>query len=236
MSGQRFLPRRRAVGRGGRDRGDTSTVVIAYLAIAIVSALIGYTLNKMVTDSDNTAAPAPAPSASAGAPNSAEPLGLTAEQVAIQLASLGLPLQTTIVFDAATDPNHLLGQPNGYSSKIAFVDARTGINPATVTAPDPVEQGGSIEVFQDPAGASRRAQELRATSGQSQLLQEFTFQRADVVLRLSRYFTEADARAYEQALNALAPGGGVAPGAGTAAGPGTGTGGAPGGSATAPAG
>ncbi|OHV48255.1 hypothetical protein BCD48_15990 [Pseudofrankia sp. BMG5.36] len=187
------------------------------VGVAVVAGLIGFTLNRMTTGSDGTPTPAVTPTADAA--TAADPLaGLTAEQVAIRLLGAGVPLRTSIVYDASSDPNQLLGKPGGYTSKIAFLDARTGISPAGVTSKDPVEQGGSIEVFADPAAASSRVQQLRTISSSSQLVQEADYQHGGVVLRVSRYLKKADADGYGDALAALATSAAVAPDATATAG------------------
>ncbi|OHV37934.1 hypothetical protein BCD49_15585 [Pseudofrankia sp. EUN1h] len=179
------------------------------VGVAVIAGLIGFTLNRVTTGKDGTPGTAtPTASASAAADRLT---GLTAEQVAIRLLGAGIPLHTTIVYDASSDPNQLLGKPGGYSSKIAFLDTRTGVNPAGVTSKDPVDQGGSIEVFADQAAASSRVQRLRTASASSQLLQESDFQQGGVVLRVSRYLAETDANGYRDALAALAAPAGAAP-------------------------
>ncbi|ONH33690.1 hypothetical protein BL253_00650 [Pseudofrankia asymbiotica] len=181
------------------------------VGVAVVAGLIGFTLNRVTTGSDGTPTPAVTPTADAAAVG---PLaGLTAEQVAIRLLDAGVPLHTTVVYDASSDPNQLLGKPDGYTSKIAFLDARTQINPAGVTSKDPVEQGGSIEVFADSAAASSRVQQLRTVSSSSQLLQEADYQQGGVVLRVSRYLSKEQADGYGAALTALVTAATVAPSA-----------------------
>jgi len=194
----------RAAGARARrgDRGSNGTFAAFLLGVAVIAGLIGFTLNRMTTGDDGPRGGA-APSASA--PAAAGPLaGLTAEQVAIRLLGAGVPLRTAVVYNASTDPNQLLGKPGGYTSKIAFTDGRTGVSPTSVTAEDPVEQGGSIEVFADQSSANSRVQHLRTVSASSQLLQESDFQQGGVVLRVSRFLSEADADGYRDALAALA--------------------------------
>jgi hypothetical protein len=208
-------PGRRAGGRS--DRGSNGSLAAFLIGVAVIAGLIGFTLNR-VTAGDDQPAAAAKPTADAAAAGALT--GLTAEQVAIRLRDVGVPLHTAVVYDASSDPNQLLGKPGGYASKIAFTDARTGVSPARVTTKDPVEQGGSIEVFADQATASSRMQQLRTVTASSQLLQESDFQQGGVVLRVSRYFSATDANGYRDALAALAAGSGRAPAAVTAT-PGT---------------
>jgi len=195
--------RRAPVGGPRRDRGSNGSLAAFLLGVAVVAGLIGFTLNRMTTGNDEAPVASATPSVSHSA--TADPLaGLTAEQVAIRLLDAKVPLRTTVVYDASNDPNQLLGKPGGYTSKIAFVDTRTHVSPASVTTKDPVAQGGSIEVFADPAAASSRVQQLRAVSSSSQLLQEFDYQQGGVVVRVSKYLSEAQAKGYQDALAALA--------------------------------
>ncbi|WP_238429271.1 PGRS family protein [Frankia nepalensis] len=175
------------------------------VGVAIIAGLIGYALQKITADDSGT--PGAVATNSAPPPGAATPsqlTGLSAEDVAIRLAGAGMPLRTRVVYTATDDPNQLLGKPGGYTSKIAFSDERTGVNVATVTSRDPIEQGGSIEVFPDEAAASSRVEELSAVSSSSQLLQEFDYRQGTVVLRVSKYLTKEDAKAYGDALATLA--------------------------------
>jgi hypothetical protein len=67
------------------------------------------------------------------------------------------PAVTTIqTYTDATDPNHLLGRPGQYTSKVNFVDSRLAppSNPALID----VNDGGSVEAFRQlerPRSGSR---------------------------------------------------------------------------------
>ncbi|WP_045876331.1 hypothetical protein [Pseudofrankia sp. DC12] len=195
--------------RPALDRGSANASMAAFLvAVAVIACLAGYAVRKATLHNGGSGTPAPTAAATATPPAATAPsalTGLTAEAVAIKLAGAGLPLRTVAVYTADSDPNQLLGKPGGYTSKIEFTDARTGVNPAGVTSQDPVEIGGSIEVFATAAGAGGRLQQLRQiTAAGGQLTQEFDFQRDAVVLRISRYLAQAQAQAYSTALTALA--------------------------------
>ena len=69
-----------------------------------------------------------------------------------KLKAAGLPIGATGVVTAADDPNHLLGRPNGYTSKVYWTDTRvdkTKIYPSSMGGTDP---GGAIESYADTAG------------------------------------------------------------------------------------
>ncbi|MCQ8193897.1 hypothetical protein [Streptomyces rugosispiralis] len=54
---------------------------------------------------------------------------------------------------AANDPNHLLGRPGQYTSKVTFADSRVQKADASGFKPGDVELGGAVEVFDNPAAA-----------------------------------------------------------------------------------
>lgn len=191
--------------RAQRDRGSgTASLAVFLVAVAVVAGLAGYGLRKVTHRHDGAGTSVP----TATAP-SADPLtGLTADAVAAKLAAAGLPLRTATVYTAENDPNQLFGKPGGYTSKVEFVDARTGITLSAVTSPDPVEIGGSVEVFADAASATARVQALHQLSAAGgQLAQEFDYQQSGVLLRISNYLTQDQAQAYNTALTALASAG-----------------------------
>jgi hypothetical protein len=188
------------------------------LAVAVLSGGAGYVLNRVIGSSGGTrseAAPTPVVSGSAvptsppgsttvTAPGAVNGLtGLTAEQVAIRLSGAGLPLRTTTVYTAATDPEGLLGQPNAYTSKIAFTDPRIGRDEIFGTPADAIERGGRIEVFPDAANAKARATKVTTVTTDNPLITEYTYVQHNVVLRLSLVLPEDMARQYESALVSL---------------------------------
>jgi hypothetical protein len=128
---------------------------------------------------------------------------LTAGQVAARLATAGLPLTVVVVYTASTDPNHLLGRSGGYTSKVAFTDPRVPEQDRSSVAGS-VENGGSVEVYPDAAGATARADYVRAfAAGSPALFGEYTYTRGTVVLHVSRFLTPEQAAGYEAALATL---------------------------------
>ncbi|WP_238435644.1 MULTISPECIES: PGRS family protein [unclassified Frankia] len=183
-------------------------MAVFLVAVAVVACLAGYGVRKVTLSNDDsgTSTPTAASTATPTTPTAPSALtGLNAEVVAIKLAATGLPLRTVRVYTADSDPNQLFGKPGGYTSKIEFADARTGVNLNGVTNQDPVEIGGSIEVFANAANADARLQQLRQISAAGgQLTQEVDFRQDGVVLRLSRYLAQTQTQAYGTALTALA--------------------------------
>ncbi|KIZ16813.1 hypothetical protein [Streptomyces natalensis] len=109
---------------------------------------------------------------------------------------------------AANDPNHLLGRPNQYTSKIAFADSQI---PAKDTEPGgakmyktgDVQLGGSVEVFSSPGDAAARTKYVAAVTKTVQWFAEYDYQHGDIVLRLSHLLTPDQAAKYKAALDKL---------------------------------
>jgi hypothetical protein len=78
------------------------------------------------------------------------------------LKGSGLPIGESIAYTAENDPNELLGRPNQYSSKVMFEDTR--LNPDPMAKGFDVQNGGSIEVFEDEDDAIARAEYLETVT------------------------------------------------------------------------
>lgn len=73
-----------------------------------------------------------------------------------QLREAGLPIEDVTVYNERTDPNDLLGRPNGYVAKASWRDSR--VRERFDRKQLDVEYGGSVEVFESEAEAERRAE------------------------------------------------------------------------------
>jgi hypothetical protein len=138
-------------------------------------------------------------SASTSVPQSAN-AGLSARQVVAELAEL-IPTATPgVVFTAETDPDHLLGQTDGYLSKAAFFDTR--IDPGTASSSEGgIQRGGSVEVFADEQGAARRMeylQELGPPWGE-----EYLYVSGPVLIRVANALTPWQSSEYATALTEI---------------------------------
>lgn len=137
------------------------------------------------------------------AAKSKEHTKVTAASVYKKFAKAGLPVSGLIVYTAATDPNHLLGRPNGYKSKCAWVDGRV---PTTDTSGDPrgdVDFGGGVEVFPTAAGAKARAKEILTDEKAEPILgSEYDYLAGGVLVRISQYLTPTQAAPYGKAVKA----------------------------------
>jgi len=116
------------------------------------------------------------------------------------MKAAGLPITGVIVYNATTDPNHLLGRQDEYTSKDAWVD------PAAVAAgagdpnsdPGGIEFGGGIEAFSTVADAQARLaylKALRALVGDG-----YDYLVGSAILRLSNYLTPAPAGKFRAAF------------------------------------
>jgi hypothetical protein len=104
---------------------------------------------------------------------------------------------------AANDPNHLLGRPNQYTSKVTFTDTR--INAADVSGTDKgaLERGGAIEVFAAPSDAKARADYIHTVTKSMSALAEYDYVHGTVLVRVSHYLTPDQAAEYKVAANRL---------------------------------
>ena len=138
------------------------------------------------------------PSASsAHSDTSTEPLD--AEQVTKALAKAIDDAKPATVYTAASDPNNLLGRPGGYTSKADFTDDR-----AKPKLDDEVQNGGSVEVYDDPADAEERAEFIADTLDKMKIFgTEYHYLKGGTLLRVSGALTPEQAAEYEAALKTL---------------------------------
>ncbi|MGW3914209.1 hypothetical protein ACWEBX_22175 [Streptomyces sp. NPDC005070] len=100
---------------------------------------------------------------------------------------------------AENDPNHLLGRPDEYTSKVTFSDSWVQASQVTGADPGAVERGGAIEVFADASDARARADYLRGIAESSPAFAEYDYVHGSVLVRVSRYLTPKQAAQYESA-------------------------------------
>jgi hypothetical protein len=123
----------------------------------------------------------------------------SARAVVAGLRCLGQPIGGTVVYTAATDPNHLLGRPGGYISKANFRDTRLTPQSSDFAIAD----GGSVEAFPNTADAQRRQGLLEALAKGSPLFTEYDYRQGTVLLRLASRLTPKQATPYGAALTAF---------------------------------
>ncbi len=146
--------------------------------------------------------PAPATPIPTPAPTSTPtPRSLDAAGVIGELKSAGLPITLTVTYTAASDPNHLLGRPNGYQSKASFTDGRVNTSDAIDSSLGSVDLGGSIEVYPSSAGAIGRAQYIQQSlKGFPMLGTEYDYVAGSVLVRVSGLLIPDQAASYQTAL------------------------------------
>ena len=123
---------------------------------------------------------------------------LTAQQIVAQLAQRVPTVKPGMVYTAETDPNHLLGRPGQYTSKVAFTDSR--VQPRPFDAPDAIERGGSVEVFPDEQGAQNRMKYIQAIAAGFPMAVEYDYTSGPVLVRVGKILTPAQAGEYQKAL------------------------------------
>lgn len=124
-----------------------------------------------------------------------------AEEIAKALQSEGLPIEEIKVFTAENDPNELLGRPDQYTSKVNFIDSRAK---SDLTDIDDIgiEDGGSIEVFENEEDAKNRFEYVSEIT-KTPILAEYDYVVRNVLLRLSKKLEPEQAQEYEDKLKEI---------------------------------
>lgn len=125
---------------------------------------------------------------------------LDAAGVIQALIKQGMPATLTVTYDESSDPNKLLGRPNGYTSKASFADRRVDSSKVPAAKPGDVELGGSVEVFASADEAEARAAYIQEIGKKLPMLGEYNYVKGPVVVRVSKELTPTDAQPYEGAL------------------------------------
>lgn len=170
----------------------------ALSAAALVIALGA--LTACGTDSTPTAdEPKNPTAATSGAPAKTEAKELTADGAFKELSAKVTTAKLSGTVTADNDPNHLLGRPNQYTSKITFTDSRIKADDIAGSEKGSVEQGGSIEVFANEADAKARADYIKAITKSAPMFAEYDYLSGTVLIRVSHYLTPAQAADYKTA-------------------------------------
>jgi hypothetical protein len=99
------------------------------------AAILALLLDPLAACGSDRANPRPAAPAASQAPTTSAPSAVettpsptaeqrTAEKVFEDISAKVDSASLTTVYDEESDPNELLGRPNGYTSKVAFADSR----------------------------------------------------------------------------------------------------------------
>ncbi len=186
---------------GAVSRALTPTAAAGASATPIASMGPGATAEAHATGvAPIFAAPSPTATAGAAAASAStpaagkgrRPVPGNAQQVVQAFKQRGIALGQAVNLTAADDPDHLLGQPGGYTSKAVFVDTRLA---GGATQPS-VQTGGAVEFFASQRDAERRFTQLMAAQkGSAQ--PEQLFHDGAVVLRLSHDLKADQVSEYE---------------------------------------
>ena len=125
----------------------------------------------------------------------------TAATIVKAIAAKVAAARPGFVYTAETDPNHLLGKPDGYTSEATFTDNRISPADTAGTRPGSIQKGGSVEVFADASSATIRQQRLGQLERNAPLpAGEYTFTNGPALLRVSGRLTPAQAAEYAAAF------------------------------------
>ncbi|MFC4107852.1 hypothetical protein [Micromonospora zhanjiangensis] len=149
-------------GRGRRTRRFLLVVVVSVLVTATGTVLVGRTAPGGGAESDRT---------------------VGVGEVLDRLARAGVPVRAAAEQDAATDPDRLVGRPNGTFSRGSFE------LPGGDAAADrySVGRGGVVEIWPDGVAARRRSQAVQDTlkSAGALLGTEFHVRNGGVLVRVT---------------------------------------------------
>jgi hypothetical protein len=107
----------------------------------------------------------------------------------------------SVVHNAATDVNHMLGRPGGYASKTSFTDTRINRSDVLGLTRGDVGLGGGVEVYPNSAGAVARANYISRVEQAIQMPGlEYIYTSGGDVLRIPRHPTSTEAQAYTDAF------------------------------------
>ncbi|MFE3475116.1 hypothetical protein ACMZ5F_13580 [Streptomyces rhizosphaericola] len=174
----------------------------ALSAAALVIAFAAMTACGSGNDQKNDQ-PKNATTATAGVPTKPAAKELTASDAFKALSGKVASAKLSGVVTEDDDPNHLLGRPNQYTSKVTFTDSRIKVDDVAGAEPGSVGLGGAIEVFATAADAQTRADYIQNVTKGMPMLAEYDFVSGTVLIRVSHYLTPTQAADYKAAAAAL---------------------------------
>ncbi|MFB5192701.1 hypothetical protein [Alicyclobacillus fastidiosus] len=117
----------------------------------------------------------------------------TATQIVAALKKSSLPVGKTDVYTASNDPNHLLGRPGEYTSKVNFIDTRVK---EAVSGGIEISNGGSIEVFPNTTSAKKRYTYISSIAQSAPMFEEYDYLDGKVLMRISDDLTPTQEKQY----------------------------------------
>jgi len=176
---------------------------LAMLMSALIAVLVGAAVLAACGGSKtavSTGAPTTTVATSPTVSPSSTVAPLTAAAMVAKLKAAGLPIGTVIVYTAASDPNHLLGRPNGYISAAMFTDKRLKGSEVAGLDKTNLGRGGKVEVFADAGGAKARMKYIQSCLKSMPILgSEYDYVVGTALLRVSGLLTPTQAKAYQAA-------------------------------------
>lgn len=186
---------------GAKTRqGASVRTTSALAATTVLLALAAGCGNNTVPGASSTGS-APDPSSAGASATTSKDLG-DAESVLAKIKTHVDQVTLNKTYTEDDDPNHLLGRPNGYTSKVAFRDSRIDQKGQddVDAASDAIDRGGSVEVYPDNTGAQARADYIQGLLKGGGLGSEYDYVRGSVIVRVTGDLTPSKARTYEDAL------------------------------------
>ncbi|MFI1169259.1 hypothetical protein ACH4UM_38290 [Streptomyces sp. NPDC020801] len=166
-----------------------------------LSATLGAaTLVVALTACGNSTSPG---SDAAGKDDAAKSQPPTAASAFTQISGKVPAAKLSGTITADNDPNHLLGRPNEYTSKVTFTDSRVKASDVEGTKKGDVDRGGAVEVFANPTDAAARAKYIQAVTKSMPMFAEYDYVHGTVLVRVSHYLTPNQARQYKTAAGGL---------------------------------
>lgn len=116
----------------------------------------------------------------------------------------GLPVGKVVVHTSASDPNKLLGRPDGYIASAHFEDNNVEQD-MPIDGEDALPKGGSIEVWKTPEEAQARKNYIEEVVKQMNMpaLKQYMYLKDEVLLRLEYDIIPEQADKYNQVLQSL---------------------------------
>jgi hypothetical protein len=172
-------------------RGATTTITALTLGLGLAACSSSGT-----ADSSSKTSTKPSATPSTTAP-------VVAGDVFAAISAKVPEAKLTGTVTAQNDPNHLLGRPNQYTSKVIFSDARIAAADVSGLEKGDALRGGAVEVFARNADAKARADYIQEVTRSLPALAEYDFVHGTVVVRVSHYLTPKQAAEYDLAAATL---------------------------------
>ncbi|MFE9496992.1 hypothetical protein [Streptomyces collinus] len=171
-----------------------TTTAVAAVLLASLTACSGKSSSASEQTSDGKSGSSAAPAVSKLLTASTAFTGISGRVASARLSG---------TVTAANDPNHLLGRPGQYTSKVTFNDTRIKAGDVEGSDKGDVDRGGAIEAFAHHAEAKARAEYIQGFAKSMPALAEYDYVHGTVLVRVSHYLTPQQAAAYKTAADAL---------------------------------